>query len=156
MIMKLANCALDAERSARHQSQDGWQVAEASNGRGSQGQAVRTALTGSDQNRISGDCRFPASHAAVSGRLSLRPAAIHPAADTVRAASRACRISRVPLVYFQCAAVQWAGRRRQEFRQCPIWLVHSDMAEEQTAGGILYLFAGIICSLASTPQASLP
>ena len=82
--------------------------------------------------------RLPKAYPAAAGRLSLCPAADHPASDAVIPAS-------LPAAPWHLPAA--AGRRREpdrsKFKAYPIGYFHIDIAEVRTAQGKLYLFVAI-------------
>ena len=83
MARMIASFARAAEPGARHQPQDGGEVAQARDGRGPQDRAEGTAVNCADRGGRSGGCCVPSPDALAAGRLSLRPAAIYPAPDPV-------------------------------------------------------------------------
>ncbi|PYF08677.1 hypothetical protein C8J30_1115 [Rhodobacter viridis] len=83
----IASFARAAEPGARHQSEDGGEVAQARDGRGHVDRADGTAVHRADRGRRGDGCHIPAAHVAATGRLSLCLAVVDPASDTVRAAS---------------------------------------------------------------------
>ena len=87
MIPRGASFDRGTEPRAWDQSEDGGQVAQASDGRGSEDRAQRPALDCSKCRRRGHGCRVPSAHFAAVGRLPLRFADIDPSSDAIFIAS---------------------------------------------------------------------
>ena len=83
----IASFARAADPGVRDQPEDRGEVAEAGLGRGHEDQAEGTPLDGPDRGSGGGGRRLPKARAAAAGRWPLCPAAVHPAADGLGAAS---------------------------------------------------------------------
>ena len=134
----IAIFALGAEPGAWDQPEDGGEVAQAGDGRGSKDRAEGPSLHDFDRSRGGSGRRVPASHVATAGRLPLRIAAVDPASDTVSAAPLPATPWHLP-----SAGHRRRKPKRQRFKRYPIGFIHVDIAEVQTAEGKLYLFVGI-------------
>ncbi|PYF06288.1 hypothetical protein C8J30_1302 [Rhodobacter viridis] len=66
----IASFARAAEPGARHQSEDGGEVAQARDGRGHEDRADGTAVHRADRGRRGDGCHIPAAHIAATGRLA--------------------------------------------------------------------------------------
>src|SRR6056297_622324 len=79
----IASFERGTEPGARHQSEDGREVAKAAVGRGSEDRAEGAGLDRSQRGRRGRHCRLPSPYATAAGRLSLRFAADDSAPDAV-------------------------------------------------------------------------
>ena len=147
----IASFARAVEPGTRHQSEDGGEVAEAGDGRGHEDRAVGTAVHRADGARGGDGRRLPKAHAPATGRLSLCPAVVDPASDTVgiaqvlaasrHLASSGCRGRQTQAPEVQALPDRRAARPSDRWRaRAPL---HIDIAEVQTTEGKLYLFVGI-------------